>query len=64
MEKDPLFSAAITAIQQRGRASAVVLQRALNIGYARATKLLDELTQAGLLGPDRRDGSREIKIQS
>lgn len=58
---DPLFGAAIQVIRQRGRASAIVLQRALSIGYVRAVRILDQLTAAGLLGPDRPDGSREIK---
>lgn len=60
MELDPLFFDAATAILGRGRASAVVLQRALGIGYARGLRILDQMTEAGMLGPDAPGGAREI----
>lgn len=60
MELDPLFHAAAEAILLRGRASAVVLQRALGIGYARGLRILDQMTAAGMLGPDTPGGAREI----
>ena len=60
MDLDPLFSEAAKAILGRGRASAVVLQRALGIGYARGLRILDQMTAAGMLGPDSPGGAREI----
>lgn len=57
---DP-FAEPMRVIKERGRASAIVLQRELGIGYRRAVAILDHLTAAGKLGPDRADGSREIK---
>ena len=60
MELDPLFHDAVTAILARDRASAVVLQRALGIGYARGLRILDQMTDAGMLGPDSPGGAREI----
>ena len=54
------YEDAKAAITARGRASAVVLQGALGIGYMRALCLLDRMTQDGLLGPDTPDGSRAI----
>jgi DNA segregation ATPase FtsK/SpoIIIE-like protein len=56
---DP-FAAAKKVIEERRRASPVVLQRGLNIGYTHAVRLLGQMTEAGLLGPDTPDGSREI----
>ena len=58
---DELFEQAKVAIKERGRASAVVLQRALGIGYQRAIRILDQMTNEGLLGPDTPAGAREIK---
>lgn len=60
MELDPLFHDAAKAILVRGRASAVVLQRVLGIGYARGLRILDQMTEAGMLGPDSAGGAREI----
>ena len=62
MELDPLFHDAVNAILERGRASAVVLQRQLGIGYARGIRILDQMTTAGLVGPDTPTGSREIRL--
>ncbi len=59
---DPLIYDAVNAVLERGRASAVVLQRQLGIGYARGIRILDQLTEAGIVGPDEPTGSREIKI--
>ncbi len=61
MTDDPLYADAVTAILKRGRASAVVLQRDLGIGYRRAVELLDAMTARGVLGPDTPSGAREIK---
>ena len=62
MELDPLFHDAVNAVLERGRASAVVLQRQLGIGYARGIRILDQMTAAGLVGPDTPTGSREIRV--
>jgi DNA segregation ATPase FtsK/SpoIIIE-like protein len=62
MELDPLFRDAVNAVLERGRASAVVLQRQLGIGYARGIRILDQMTAAGLTGPDTPTGSREIRV--
>jgi hypothetical protein len=62
MELDPLFRDAVVAVLDRGRASAVVLQRQLGIGYARGIRILDQMTAAGLVGPDSPTGSRQLRI--
>jgi hypothetical protein len=62
MELDPLFHDAMNAVLERGRASAVVLQRQLGIGYARGIRILDQMTAAGLTGPDTPTGSRELRV--
>lgn len=62
MELDPLFRDAVVAVLERGRASAVVLQRQLGIGYARGIRILDQMTAVGLVGPDSPTGSRQLRI--
>ncbi|MCX6727012.1 MAG: DNA translocase FtsK [Candidatus Shapirobacteria bacterium] len=50
-EHDSTFNDAVQFIGENGKASATVLQRHFKIGYARAARLLDELEQAGIVGP-------------
>ncbi len=57
---DPLFDDAKDTILQAGKASASFLQRRLKIGYARAARILDELEDAGIIGPSRGAKAREI----
>jgi S-DNA-T family DNA segregation ATPase FtsK/SpoIIIE len=62
-DRDPMFDAAIKVIQETGKASASLLQRRLKFGYARAARVLDELEQAGIIGPNNGAKPREILIQ-
>lgn len=50
-EDDQLFEQALDVIKESGKASASLLQRRLDIGYARAARLLDQLEQKGYVGP-------------
>lgn len=59
-ERDPLFENAFRLIAQHNQASASFLQRKLSIGYARAARILDELHNAGIIGPG--DGSKPRDI--
>jgi DNA segregation ATPase FtsK/SpoIIIE, S-DNA-T family len=58
--RDPLFEEAFRLIMQSDSASASFLQRKLSIGYARAARVLDELEQAGIIGPA--DGAKPRDI--
>lgn len=62
-DRDPMFDQAIKVIQETGKASASLLQRRLKFGYARAARVLDELEQAGIIGPNNGAKPREILIQ-
>jgi S-DNA-T family DNA segregation ATPase FtsK/SpoIIIE len=55
-EQDELLDEAIELVLQAGRASTTYLQRRLGIGYPRASRLMDQLEEAGIVGPA--DGSR------
>ena len=57
---DPLLDHAAEMVIERGRASVVLLQRRLDIGYTRASRLVEALEQEGLVGPLLESGSREV----
>jgi S-DNA-T family DNA segregation ATPase FtsK/SpoIIIE len=61
-ERDSLFTDAFRLIAQHKQASASFLQRKLSIGYARAARILDELYQAGIIGPGEGAKPRDILI--
>lgn len=62
--RDPLFEEAKRAIVQAGKASASFLQRRLKVGYSRAARLLDELENAGVIGPGDGAKPRELLVTS
>jgi len=51
-DRDNLFDEAVKIVQEHGRGSVNLLQRRLRIGYSRAARLVDQLEQASVLGPD------------
>jgi S-DNA-T family DNA segregation ATPase FtsK/SpoIIIE len=50
-ERDELYEQALAIVRQEGRAKVALLQQRLNIGYARAALLLEQLIAAEVLGP-------------
>ncbi len=50
--RDPLFDEAVRVVREANRASISLLQRRLKIGYSRAGRLIDQLEEAGIVGPD------------
>ncbi len=58
--RDELFEDALRIIIQNQNASASFLQRKLEIGYARAAKILDQLHEAGAIGPQNGAKPRDI----
>ncbi|HBB37802.1 MAG: Cell division protein FtsK/SpoIIIE [Candidatus Magasanikbacteria bacterium GW2011_GWD2_43_18] len=61
-DQDPLFDEAQDAILESGKASASYLQRRMRIGYARAARILDELEEAGIIGPADGAKPREVLV--
>lgn len=49
--KDPMLEEAIAVVVEAGQASTSSLQRFLNLGYARAARIMDELEKMGVIGP-------------
>lgn len=58
--RDSFFNDAVQLIAQSDKASASLLQRKLRIGYARAARILDELEEAGYVGPAEGSKPREV----
>ena len=59
--RDALFEEAKALVMRHERASASFLQRRLGIGYPRAARLIEQLEEAGLVGP-MESGGRSRKV--
>jgi len=59
-DEDPMVRKAIEVIRTTKRASTSNLQRKLSIGYNRAARIMDDLEDRGLIGPDVPGQGREI----
>lgn len=57
---DELYNRAVETVLRDKRASTSYLQRRLEIGYNRAARLMDQLEEAGIVGPANAVGRREI----
>ena len=51
--RDELFDDAVAVVRESGRGSVTLLQRKLRVGYSRASRLVEQLEDAGVLGPDQ-----------
>ncbi len=61
-ERDALFREAAEACLQNQGGSTSLLQRRLRIGYGRAARIIDQLHDAGILGPPDGSKAREVLI--
>ena len=59
---DSLFEESKDLVLQTGKGSASLLQRRLKVGYARAARLLDELEEAGIVGPAEGSKPRDVLV--
>jgi S-DNA-T family DNA segregation ATPase FtsK/SpoIIIE len=59
---DELFRAAAEVCIQNGGGSTSLLQRRLSIGYGRAARIVDQLHDAGVLGPSDGSKGREVLV--
>jgi len=60
VKRDPLFERAGRIVIGESRGSASLLQRKLNVGYTRAARLIDQLSEARVVGPYEGSKSREV----
>jgi S-DNA-T family DNA segregation ATPase FtsK/SpoIIIE len=61
-ERDPLFDSAVEIMIESGRGSVSLLQRRLAIGYGRASRLVDQMGHAGILGEHKGSVAREVVV--
>lgn len=61
---DALFEDALRLICQHDKASASLLQRRLSVGYARAARILDQLEEAGIIGPGEGSKPRDVLVKN
>jgi S-DNA-T family DNA segregation ATPase FtsK/SpoIIIE len=59
---DELLPNAIDVLRSTKRASTSMLQRRLRIGYNRAARLMEELEERGIVGPENGSSPREIMV--
>lgn len=63
-DRDTLFEEAARIVVQSGVASTSSLQRRYSIGYNRAGKIMDQLEEAGIVGPAQGGKPRQILVDS
>lgn len=57
---DPDIQQAITIVRAENKATAGLLQRRMNIGYAKAARIIDVLEELGVVGPFNGSEPREV----
>lgn len=62
--RDPKFEESVRLICQHDKASASLLQRRLSVGYARAARILDQLEEAGIIGPAEGSKPRDVLVKN
>jgi len=63
-DRDPLFEEAARLVVQLQQASVSLIQRRLKVGYARAGRIIDELEDAGIVGPNEGSKARTVLLES
>jgi S-DNA-T family DNA segregation ATPase FtsK/SpoIIIE len=61
-DRDALFRRAAEVVIQHQQGSTSLLQRRLKIGYGRAARIVDQLEQAGIVGPSEGSKPRDVLI--
>ena len=61
-ERDDLFDEAVEIVLASKRGSVSLLQRRLSVGYTRASRIIDQMANAGLLGEYKGSQAREVTM--
>jgi S-DNA-T family DNA segregation ATPase FtsK/SpoIIIE len=61
-ERDPMYEQAIEIVIREQRGSTSLLQRALGIGYGRASRLIDFMAEDGIVGGFNGSNAREVMV--
>jgi S-DNA-T family DNA segregation ATPase FtsK/SpoIIIE len=60
VDRDERFDEAVQLFSTSDSASSSAIQRHLSVGYARAARILDQLEEAGFVGPAKGSKAREV----
>ncbi len=61
---DPMFEDAARVIVRHQQGSVSLLQRRLKLGYSRAARIVDQLEEAGVVGPSEGSKAREVIVEN
>jgi S-DNA-T family DNA segregation ATPase FtsK/SpoIIIE len=59
-ETDEFFDESVRIVLESGKGSASYIQRRLSVGYNRAARILDQLSEQGIVGPAQGSKPREV----
>ncbi|MHC4509456.1 MAG: FtsK/SpoIIIE family DNA translocase [Planctomycetota bacterium] len=62
MARDELFDDAVRIVLETKRGSVSLLQRRLNVGYARASRIIEMMATSGILGEYKGSQAREVTM--
>ncbi len=63
-DMDSMFQEAARVIVRHQQGSVSLLQRRLKLGYSRAARIVDQLEEAGIVGPSEGSKAREVLIDN
>jgi S-DNA-T family DNA segregation ATPase FtsK/SpoIIIE len=63
-ERDKMFEEAARLVVRHQQGSVSLLQRRLKLGFGRAARIMDQLEQAGIVGPPDGSKPREVLVES
>jgi S-DNA-T family DNA segregation ATPase FtsK/SpoIIIE len=61
---DPMFEDAARVIVRHQQGSVSLLQRRLKLGYSRAARIVDQLEEAGIVGPNDGSKARTVIVEN
>lgn len=61
---DPMFEDAARVIVRHQQGSVSLLQRRLKLGYSRAARIVDQLEEAGIVGPNDGSKARAVLVEN
>ncbi len=61
---DPMFEDAAKVIVRHQQGSVSLLQRRLKLGYSRAARIVDQLEEAGIVGPNDGSKARTVLVEN
>ena len=63
-DRDELFAEAARLVVREQSGSTSLIQRKMNLGYNRSGRIMDQLEEAGIVGPSEGSKARQVRITS